>query len=116
MAMINSNILNILLLIVLLVLAALDSTIRSMFKCTNFLGIMYGVIFGAVIGALWYTFLANVSPKSLYYDEYVSNKVACSVPKKQDFVCRLYKNGEEVDTIATNNSSDGTHNHNIDIN
>lgn len=98
MAMINSNILNVGLMILLFCVTALDMTIRSQTKCTNGIGILFGLIIGGIIGVFWYMLMAEAGPKFLYFEEYVSNKVACSVPKKQDFICRLFKDGQEIDS------------------
>ena len=121
MAMINSNILNIPLLILLLSMFFADATIRFSVKCTDFNGIIFGGIIGLFIGATWYIIFANSAPHLLYFDEYVSNKVACSVPKNQDFKCRLFKDGQEIDSVDTgfglstgkpqpDNGADHTHN------
>ena len=97
MAMMNSNIINVPLIIVLSAMGVVDAALRLSWNCTNKIGILYGTVFGFIIGALWYTLWANMTPHLLYFDEYVSNKVACSVPKQQDFVCRLYKDGQEIE-------------------
>ena len=48
----------------------------------------------------WYNILKITGNDSLlYYDEYVSDKVACSRPEKQTFKCAVYKNGELLKTI-----------------
>ena len=99
MAMINSNIINIALLITLFCITALDIVIRSQTKCTNGIGVIIGLIIGGAIGVFWYMLMVEAGPKFLYFEEYVSNKVACSVPKKQDFKCRLFKDGQAIDSI-----------------
>ena len=124
MAMLNSNILNVGLMILLFCITALDLVIRSQTRCTNGIGILFGLIIGGIIGVFWYMLMAESGPKFLYFEEYVSNKVACSVPKKQDFKCRLFKDGQEIDSIDSgglgiittgpDNGSGGTdHTHSI---
>ena len=122
MAMINSDILNIPLLIILLSMFFADSILRFNIKCTTLRGIIFGAIIGGAIGVVWYFMFASAAPQLLYFDEYVSNKVACSVPKNQDFKCRLFKDGQEIDSIDTGfglstgiqlDKPDGDHTHNI---
>ncbi len=120
MTMINSDILNIPLLIILLGMFFADSAVRFTIKCTNITGIVFGALIGLIIGVVWYIMWANSAPHLLYFDEYVSNKVACSVPKNQDFKCRLFKDGQEIDSVDTGfglstgkqrvDGSDHTHN------
>ena len=64
-------------------------------------------------------YICKFQPHLLYFDEYVSN-AACSVPKNQDFKCRLFKDGQEIDSVDTGfglrtgiqqqDGSDHTHN------
>lgn len=119
MAMINSNIMNMALVILLLLMGAADAAIRLNYECTNIKGIIFGIILGGIIGTGWYLVMSQTSPKLLYFEEYVSNKVACSVPRKQAFKCRLFKDGVEID-IASNTGPSvsqeggGDHSHFID--
>lgn len=96
-AMINSSIMNMGLIILFLVMGAADARIRLHYKCTNIKGILFGIIIGGIIGTFWYILMSQADPKFLYFEEYVSNKVACSVPRKQAFKCRLFKDGVEID-------------------
>ena len=102
MAMLNSNIMNFgVIATIFLILGAADQLQNSYLKCTDLFGIFIGLVLGAAFGMIWYIFISTTGPGLLYFEEYVSNKVACSVPKKQDFKCQLYKDGELVDTIDT---------------
>jgi len=116
-AMMNSNIMNMGFIILFLLMGAADARVRLNYKCTNLRGILFGIIIGGIIGTLWYTLMAQAGPKFLYFEEYVSNKVACSVPQKQAFKCRLFKNGVEIDfanSTGTNVSQEnGEHIHSI---
>lgn len=96
-AMIGSNIINMGLVVFILLMAAADAGIRLRYKSTTQKGIFFGFIIGAIVGMIWYIVMSQAGPKFLYFEEYVSNKVACGVPKKQGFKCRLYKNGVEID-------------------
>ena len=99
MAMINSDIMNFAVIAVILCLGAADSAVRLHLKCTNSIGILIALVIGLAFGMIWYSFISTIGPNLLYFEEYVSNKVACSVPKKQDFKCQLYKNGELIDSF-----------------
>lgn len=116
-AMVNSNIMNMGFIILFLLMGAVDATVRYNYKCTNGKGILFGIIIGGIIGTLWYILMSQAGPKFLYFEEYVSNKVACSVPQKQAFKCRLFKDGVEID-LANNTglsvSQGDDHNHSID--
>ena len=118
MAMYNSNIMNYGVVIIFLILGAADAAVRLNYNCTNGYGILYGLLVGGGIGTAWYFLFSSSSPQFLYFDEYVSNKVACSVPKKQDFKCQLYKDGQLVDSIDTDTGTSGGdgHIHSIDVN
>lgn len=76
----------------------LDIMIRGMNKCildpsVLFLNVAMGIISGlAIISAM----SAGGSSKFLFFNEMQSNKVVCSRPKKQQFKCAVYKNGELV--------------------
>jgi hypothetical protein len=99
LAMLNSNIMNFGVIVTILLIGAADSVARIQLKCTDLFGIFVGLVIGAAFGMIWYIFISTTGPGLLYFEEYVSNKVACSVPKKQDFKCQLYKDGELLDTI-----------------
>ena len=102
LAMFNSQIMNYGVIIIFLILGAADAAVRLNYNCTNNSGIIFGIFFGLIIGLVWYYLFSSSSPQLLYFEEYVSNKVACSVPKKQDFKCQLYKDGKLVDSIDVN--------------
>jgi len=94
------NVVNYPLLICIFGIFAIDAFTRLNGNCTNAQGIILGGIFGVVLGAIWYNLLKITDNKHLlYFDEYVSNKVACSKPQKQTFKCAVYKNGELLKTL-----------------
>lgn len=117
MAMFNSDIMNYGVIVMFLILGAADVAVRLNHNCTNNSGIIFGIIFGLGVGLVWYFIFSFSSPQLLYFEEYVSNKVACSVPKKQDFKCQLYKDGQLVDSINTGNKlrTESGHVHSIDV-
>jgi hypothetical protein len=79
---------------------ALDIFIKSSLLCvpsffsTVVLGNVFsGLFLGGIIGVLMY---GTVLKNYLYINEINSNKEVCSMPSKQQFKCKLYKNGELV--------------------
>lgn len=74
----------------LLMLLALDIWIKTQkLQCAQSKSIVFGIIIGLLFG-IFYTFvIMNVNKESLFYSEYVSEKLACSLPSKQQFKCHL---------------------------
>jgi hypothetical protein len=97
--MMSNNSINIAFLSILLILFAIDSGIRLKNQCTTYVGILFGALIGFIYGSLWYLLINSQSPSLLYYDDLLSNKVACSRPTKQQFKCSVYKNGELLKSI-----------------
>lgn len=97
--MVINNAMNIPFLCVLLILFGVDSGIRSQNKCTTPVGIIFGTVIGIVIAVMWYLIINGNAPSLLYYDDLISNKVACSRPTKQQFKCSVYKNGELLQSV-----------------
>ncbi len=73
--MISSQMLNFPLVVILLILYAIDCVVKK------------------------YVIIQSNDPKLLYYDDLISNKVACSRPTEQKFKCSVYKNGELLQSI-----------------
>jgi hypothetical protein len=97
--MVSNNVLNLPFITILLVLFAVDGTIRRQNKCTSLLGIFLGGIIGIIIAVLWYSIINSNAPDLLYYDELISNKVACSRPTKQKFKCSVHRNGQLLQSV-----------------
>ena len=97
--MFMNDIMNLPLLILLLILYAVDTVIKSGNKCTTPIGIVLGSFIGLAWGLLWYFLIQNQNPELLYYDDLISNKIACSRPTQQKFKCSVYKNGELLKTL-----------------
>jgi hypothetical protein len=57
------------------------------------LNVATGAFAGATIPAMLYI---GGSSKYLFFNEISSNKEICSMPKKQQFKCSIYKNGELI--------------------
>jgi|LauGreDrversion4_2_1035121.scaffolds.fasta_scaffold07573_5 hypothetical protein len=61
------------------------------------LGIFLGSAMGSIYGLLCYWFATTVGGDSLVYFNIISsNNVYCSRPKKQQFKCYVYKNGQVI--------------------
>ena len=97
--MINHNIMNFPLLILLFVMFAIDCAIKTAGKCTSPVGVILGSFVGMVWGLLWYFLIQNQNPELLYYDDLISNKIACSRPTQQQFKCSVYQNGQLLQTL-----------------
>lgn len=97
--MVMNRIMNFPLFIVMLILFAIDCVIKSGNYCTTPTGIILGSFVGIVWGLFWYFLIQSQSPSLLYYDDLLSNKVACSRPTQQQFKCSVYKNGQLLQTL-----------------
>jgi hypothetical protein len=77
--------------------------VDTLFKlryCTTGLGISSGACIGALLGATSYFMIKYAGgDKLLYFNTVSSNNVYCSRPKKQQFKCYVYKNGEIISTL-----------------
>ena len=106
--MIQMNILNFYVLSTLMALFALDATIKTSYKCTDFIGVIFGGLVGIVVGFFYYNIITLQNKDFAFYSEYISDKMACSMPKKQFYRCKMYKNGELLTTFEQG------HSHSID--
>ncbi len=97
--MISNNVINYPFIIVLSFILILNIFFRINKKCTNFLGALTGGFLGFIWGSIYYAIIKSSDPKLTYYDDFISNKVACSRPSKQQFKCSVYKNGQLLQTI-----------------
>ena len=98
--MYEKNNMNYPLIIFILILLVIDTVTRYSLKCTKLQGSILGTLLGLMLGTVWYNmFKLSGNTNLLYYDDYTSNKVACSKPNKQTFKCSVYKNGELIKTI-----------------
>jgi hypothetical protein len=98
--MINMGMMNYPLIIVFLGLYASDCIVKYYNKCSSRVGIIMGSILGLFVGFVWFVVIrASGQTGLLYYDDLISSKIACSRPTKQQFKCRVYKNGELIENI-----------------
>jgi len=98
--MITMHMVNFPLIIVFLLLYITDCIIKYRNRCTSPVGIIMGSILGLFFGISWFIIIRATGQKGLlYYDDLVSNKIACSRPTKQNFKCQVYKNGELIQNI-----------------
>lgn len=105
-SMLFYNIMNIPIFVTLLLIYCLDIWFNYNFGCVQLMTIMIATAFGAIVGLGW-AFVAKGLGIN-YYSEYVSDKIACSMPKKQHYKCKMYHNGELVTKFEQG------HNHGID--
>lgn len=94
--MITHNTFNYPLITIFLIIYISDIVIRTIMGCSDTVNVMLGSVLG-IIFALFYIIMLSQSPHPqdvLYYNDFVSNKLACSVPSKQTFKCSFKNNGE----------------------
>jgi len=98
--MINMDMVNFPLILVFLMFYVSDSIIKYRNKCSSIVGIIMGSILGFCFGIGWFVLIRSSGQTGLlYYDDLVSNKISCSRPTKQNFKCKVYKNGELIQSI-----------------
>jgi hypothetical protein len=94
-----NGIMNFPLIILLLIIYVVDVVIKISSFCTSPVGIVLGSMIGLLWGVTWYFVIYSNNKELLYYDDLLSNKIACSRPTQQQFKCSVYKNGELLSTI-----------------
>jgi hypothetical protein len=76
-------------------LLVLDGSTKLMGGCTTFGGVALGSLVGILFGFLYFIALYMTDHKDLlFFNAEPSNNIICSRPKKQQFKCVVYKNGE----------------------
>lgn len=99
--MIFNKQINYVVIITLVSLFIIDSFSQISNKCSNPAGTLLGSLVGFVLGSIYYTLIYHSGYKNLlYFEEFQSNNVLCKRPRKQQFKCRVYKNGELVDSTV----------------
>jgi hypothetical protein len=93
------GIMNFPLMVILLSLYAVDVVMKTRNRCTSPSGVVMGSMVGLIWGFTWYYIIKSQNQELLYYDDLISNKVACSRPTQQQFKCSVYKNGELLKTL-----------------
>ena len=100
--MISHNVFNFPMMVIFFSIYICDIIIRIMYKCTNILAIALGTFLGITLAILFITMI-SASPNGnslLYYNDFISDKIACSAPSKQKFKCSVYKNGQLLQSIS----------------
>ena len=99
--MINMNMVNFPLIIVFLLLYITDCIIKHKNKCSSPIGIVMGSILGLFFGITWFIIIrATGQTGLLYYDDLVSNKIACSRPTKQNFKCIIFDGAHDIEATT----------------
>lgn len=77
---------------------SLDIMVRSLNKCVTDVSVLFlNIVSGLVSGLLVVSAMsAGGSSRFLFFNEMQSNKVVCTRPKKQQFKCAVYKNGQLI--------------------
>jgi hypothetical protein len=85
----------------LLAYLLVDIFVRYTKQCiTTYVDILLNVVTGAFAGAAIPAMLyVGGSSKYLFFNEMSSNKEICSMPKKQQFKCSVFKNGELIGSM-----------------
>lgn len=87
-------------LITILGLLVLDGVTKITGGCTTFSGVALGSLSGISLGFLYFLVLWGTGNEDLlFFNAEPSNNVICSRPKKQQFKCVVYKNGEVLKTL-----------------
>jgi hypothetical protein len=81
-------------------LIIMDSTTKMMWKCTTISGILFGLLLGIMLGTAYFALIYNTHKDLLFFNMDPTNNVVCSRPKKQSFVCKVYKGGELIGTTT----------------
>lgn len=98
--MFSNNIINIPILLTILLLSAADSIIKLNQKCAPAIGLLFALFIGLITGMFYIFMVDKINNQMLYHTDYVSNKLACSMPSEQKFQCKVYKNGELISTMT----------------
>ena len=95
--MIVNGIVNLYILFSLALITITDIIINNAYKCLSLPNVIVSVIFGCLIGVFWSLLIYSIKPELTYHTDYItSNKLACSMPSKQNFKCVVKKNGEII--------------------
>lgn len=98
--MFKFNVINYSVLMSIVLLAGADAIVIMNKMCANIVGISFAVIIGFLLGMIISLMYNSINPDILYHTDFVSDKVACSMPSQQNFKCKVYKNGELITTMT----------------
>ena len=96
MPMIGKKLQNIAIIIFLSIIFIFDAIIKLSNNCTTLMGVVFGAIIGLFIGNLAVFTVSQMNPDFVFYSEYVSDKLACSVPGTQKFKCTVLSGGVPI--------------------
>ena len=92
---------NYVVVISLISLFIIDTVSQLSNYCTNAAGTILGALVGFILGSMYYTLIYQTGNKGLlYFEEFQSNNVICKRPRRQQFKCRVFKNGELVSSTV----------------
>lgn len=95
--MIINGIVNLYILFSLALITITDIVINNTYKCLTLSNVVISIILGSLIGVFWSLLIYSIKPELTYHTDYItSNKLACSMPSKQNFKCVVKKNGEII--------------------
>ena len=84
----------------ILFLFFVDAITKLIKKCNDLIDITVGAFVGFFLGTLQFVIIHYAGYDSLlFFNDFVSNNVVCSRPKKQTFKCAVYKNGELIKNL-----------------
>lgn len=98
--MFKFNVINYSVLLSIILLASADAIVIMNNMCANIVGVLYAVVVGFLLGMTIVLMFHSINPDILYHTDFVSDKVACSMPSQQNFKCKVYKNGELITTMT----------------
>lgn len=89
-------------LVMFLFLVLFSETFSKIIRgCNDIIDIISGLIFGALMGFSWFAIFHYTDNNSLlFYSDFISNKVICERPKRQQFKCAVYKNGKLIKNLS----------------
>lgn len=92
-----NKIFNIPLLLSLILITIVDGVVNIGNGCTTRSFVAISSVLAMLIGTIWSLVIYEIEPGLAYHTDYItSNKLACSVPSKQNFKCVVKKNGEII--------------------
>ena len=68
-------------------------------SCYTIWQLIMSLILGGLFGVFWSFIISKTNNPDLQYFAGVSNNEVCSVPSKQTFKCRVYKNGKLIQKL-----------------
>lgn len=97
----NGHSINYFIIIFFICYIVFDLVMKYTLRCSqniSNIGISANILFGALLGSACSTFMYHIGnlQNYLYINETSGNNEVCSMPSKQQFKCRVYKNGELI--------------------